>query len=62
MLAWVLWDSENGFAWVAWILINVACVVVKVRVGLEKLFLENGSVSLCVKCTFFSILTLCELQ
>ena len=36
MLAWVVWGSEKGFALVVWLLINIARVGVKVRVGLEK--------------------------
>jgi len=38
MLAWVVWGSENGFAWVARLLGHVARVGVKVRVCLKKLF------------------------
>jgi len=41
MLAWVVWGSESGFAWVAWLLINNARVDVKVRIGLEKLFYKK---------------------
>ncbi len=39
MLSWVVLGSEIGFAWVVWLLITIARVGEKVRVGLEKLFL-----------------------
>jgi len=32
---------ERGFAWVAWLLINISRIGVKVRVGLEKIIYEN---------------------
>jgi len=35
LLAWVVWGCEKGFAWVSWLLINIAKVV------LEKLIYEN---------------------
>jgi hypothetical protein len=38
MLGWVVWGCEKDFTWVAWLLINIARVGVKVRVGLEILF------------------------
>jgi len=40
-LACVVWGSKKGFAWVAWLLIYIARVGVKVRVGLEKLSFET---------------------
>jgi len=36
MLAWVVLGSESDFAWITWLLINIARVDVKVRVGLEQ--------------------------
>jgi len=36
MLAWVVLGCEKGFAGVAWLLINIARVVVKDRVGLKQ--------------------------
>jgi len=33
MLAGIVWGSESGFAQVAWLLINIARVGVKVMVG-----------------------------
>jgi len=41
MLDWVVWDCKKGFTSVAWLLINIARVGVKVRVGLEKLFYKS---------------------
>ncbi len=46
-LAWVEWGCEKGFAWKAWLLINIAMVGVKVKVGLEKLLYKMSMTLLC---------------
>ncbi len=37
-LVWVEWSVKNSFACVVWLLINIARVVVKVRVGFKETF------------------------
>jgi len=35
-LGWVMWCCDKGFAWVGWLIINIARVGAKVWVGLEN--------------------------
>jgi len=48
MLNKEVWGCEKGFDCVAWLLINIARLGVKVSVGLEKLFSDSDKKGLQV--------------